>query len=173
MTESSKPGDPGRTSKITLAKGLNAGLRRALEADPKVLLAGAGVGVTPLRALAEGLAYAPGDAVLLDRFTAEPLFVAELQALVAEKGLRVLGLPGPRRRPDSVLGPAGGDDELATLLPADLGERPRFGADERPATPHVLLVLDGVELTGVLGRVDIEQAGHERVAVAAGAAVSA
>ncbi len=37
-------------------------------------------------------------------------------------------------------------DELATLLPADLGERPRFGADERPATPHVLLVLDGVEL---------------------------
>ena len=37
-------------------------------------------------------------------------------------------------------------DELATLLPADLGERPRFGADERPATPHILLVLDGVEL---------------------------
>ena len=32
---------------------------------PKVLLAGAGVGITPLRALAEGLAYAPGDAVLL------------------------------------------------------------------------------------------------------------
>jgi S-DNA-T family DNA segregation ATPase FtsK/SpoIIIE len=37
-------------------------------------------------------------------------------------------------------------DELATLLPADLGERPRFGADERPAVPHILLVLDGVEL---------------------------
>ncbi|GAB3245718.1 type VII secretion protein EccCa [Nocardioides dilutus] len=37
-------------------------------------------------------------------------------------------------------------DELATLLPADLGERPRFGADERPAAPHILLVLDGVEL---------------------------
>lgn len=95
---------------------------------PKVLLAGAGVGVTPLRALAEGLAYAPGDAVLLDRFTAEPLFVAELQALVAEKGLRVIGLPGPRRRPDSVLGPAGGDDELATLLRwvPDLAERDVF-----------------------------------------------
>lgn len=37
-------------------------------------------------------------------------------------------------------------DELATLLPADLSERPRFGADERPAAPHILLVLDGVEL---------------------------
>ncbi|GAA3706151.1 ferric reductase-like transmembrane domain-containing protein [Microlunatus aurantiacus] len=82
---------------------------------PKVLLAGAGVGITPLRALAEGLAYAPGDAVLLDRFTAEPLFVPELQALTTERGLRVIGLPGPRRRPDSVLGPMAGDDELATL----------------------------------------------------------
>ena len=37
-------------------------------------------------------------------------------------------------------------DELATLLPADLAERPRFGADERPASPHILLVVDGVEL---------------------------
>ena len=37
-------------------------------------------------------------------------------------------------------------DELASMLPADLGDRPRFGADERPASPHILLVLDGVEL---------------------------
>lgn len=36
--------------------------------------------------------------------------------------------------------------DLATLLPPDLAERPRFGADERPPTPHVLLVTDGVEL---------------------------
>jgi S-DNA-T family DNA segregation ATPase FtsK/SpoIIIE len=36
--------------------------------------------------------------------------------------------------------------DLAGLLPADLSERPRFGADERPATPHVLLVIDGGEL---------------------------
>lgn len=83
---------------------------------PKVLLAGAGVGVTPVRALAEGLAYAPGDAVLIDRFTAEPLFADELQVLAAERGLQVIGLPGTRRRPDSVLGPAAGDDELSALL---------------------------------------------------------
>ena len=33
--------------------------------------------------------------------------------------------------------------DLAALLPADLADRPRFGADERPATPHLLLVIDG------------------------------
>ncbi|HEU5037895.1 MAG TPA: type VII secretion protein EccCa [Nocardioides sp.] len=36
--------------------------------------------------------------------------------------------------------------DLANLLPPDLAERPRFGADERPATPHLLLVIDGGEL---------------------------
>lgn len=37
-------------------------------------------------------------------------------------------------------------DDLADLLPPDLGDRPRFGADERPASPHILLVTDGVAL---------------------------
>ncbi|MCW2792211.1 MAG: cell division protein FtsK/SpoIIIE [Nocardioides sp.] len=36
--------------------------------------------------------------------------------------------------------------DLAALLPPDLSDRPRFGADERPATPHILLVIDGAEL---------------------------
>ncbi|WP_134767915.1 type VII secretion protein EccCa [Nocardioides sp. 1609] len=36
--------------------------------------------------------------------------------------------------------------DLASLLPPDLSERPRFGADERASTPHILLVTDGVEL---------------------------
>jgi S-DNA-T family DNA segregation ATPase FtsK/SpoIIIE len=36
--------------------------------------------------------------------------------------------------------------DLASLLPPDLSERPRFGADERPATPHILLITDDVEL---------------------------
>lgn len=36
--------------------------------------------------------------------------------------------------------------DLAALLPPDLSDRPRFGADERPASPHILLVTDGVEL---------------------------
>lgn len=36
--------------------------------------------------------------------------------------------------------------DLAAMLPTDLGDRPRFGADERPALPHLLLVTDGAEL---------------------------
>src|SRR4051794_3113335 len=35
--------------------------------------------------------------------------------------------------------------DLASLLPPDLGDRPRFGADERPPAPHILLVTDGTE----------------------------
>ncbi len=37
-------------------------------------------------------------------------------------------------------------NDLAALLPPDLSERPRFGADDREATPHILLVTDGFEL---------------------------
>lgn len=37
-------------------------------------------------------------------------------------------------------------DDLGNLLPPDLGDRPRFGADERPPTPHILLVIDGGHL---------------------------
>ena len=33
--------------------------------------------------------------------------------------------------------------ELAALLPPDLAERPRFGADERAPDPHLLFVVDG------------------------------
>ena len=36
--------------------------------------------------------------------------------------------------------------DLATMLPPDLSERPRFGADERPAIPHIVLITDGAEL---------------------------
>ena len=82
---------------------------------PRVLLIGAGVGITPLRALAEGLEYAPGDAVLLQRCTAEPLFAAELEVLARERGLLPLVLPGPRPNPGSVFGPAAGPDELTAL----------------------------------------------------------
>ena len=94
-----------------------------------VVLAGAGVGITPLRALAEGLDQAPGDVVVLQRYTDEPLFVSEFAALAGERGVRVLSLPGPRPTPGSVLGPAaGGADEAAALrywIP-DLAEREIF-----------------------------------------------
>ncbi len=36
--------------------------------------------------------------------------------------------------------------ELGELLPSSLGDRPRFGADDRQAGPHILLIVDGTDL---------------------------
>jgi ferredoxin-NADP reductase len=82
----------------------------------KVALLGAGVGITPIRALAEGLDYAPGDAVLLYRFSDEPIFARELDLLSQERGLRVVPLPGRRRADHSWLGQGlEGVDDLTAL----------------------------------------------------------
>ena len=86
----------------------------------KIALIGAGVGITPLRALAEGLPYAPGEAILVERFARQPLFAREVDRLSRERGLRVLPLPGHRRHPDSRLGDGLGDvtgrvDDLGAL----------------------------------------------------------
>jgi ferredoxin-NADP reductase len=92
----------------------------------KVALIGAGVGITPLRALAEELDYAPGDAVLLHRFAERPLFEREFGVLAAERGLQLVRLPGHRRAPDSWLGEGVGPaDDLTALLwfVPDLAER--------------------------------------------------
>ncbi|MBD3926412.1 ferric reductase-like transmembrane domain-containing protein [Nocardioides cavernae] len=114
----------GRSLRITVqdvgdgsgaAPGLDVGSRVWVEGpygrlsprarrNRKVLLIGAGVGITPLRALAEGLAYAPGDAVLLHRWSDEPIFADELIALARHRGLVAWGIPGARRAPDSWLG---------------------------------------------------------------------
>jgi ferredoxin-NADP reductase len=87
---------------------------------------GAGVGITPLRALAEALDHRPGEAVLLQRFTREPLFTEELSVLAAERGLDVLYLPGRRRFEGSWLGDGMGPvSDLAALTywVPDIAER--------------------------------------------------
>ena len=76
-----------------------------------VALIGAGVGITPLRALAEGLEAGPGGCVVLHRWSTEPLFVQEFDVLARERGLAVLDLPGPRRFDGSWL-PRGVDDRV-------------------------------------------------------------
>ena len=106
----------------------------------KVALIGAGVGITPLRALAEGLDYAPGDAVILQRFTDEPLFAHELEQLAAERGLQTLYLPGRRRSADSWLGDGVGTaDDLTALtwwIP-DIAERDVYVCGPEPWTEAV------------------------------------
>lgn len=95
----------------------------------KIAMIGAGVGITPLRSLAEGLEYGPGDATILQRYTDEPLFGQEFHTLAAERGLEVLGLPGHRRADGSWLGHHVGPVERVSDLAAlrywlpDIAER--------------------------------------------------
>ena len=83
----------------------------------RITFIGAGVGTTPLRALAEGLEYDHGDAFYLERYSSEPLFASETDRLAAERGLQVMRIGGSRRSPDSWLGASAGTaDDLTTLL---------------------------------------------------------
>ncbi len=109
-----------------LVEGPYGRLSARARTRPGVVLIGAGVGTAPLRALAEGLPYAPGEAVYVERYTDAPLFAREIDTLARERGLRVLRLPGHRRGPDSWLG-TGLDgvsdlDALRSWIP-DLAER--------------------------------------------------
>ena len=101
-----------------LVEGPYGRLSARARTRPKVAMIGAGVGTTPLRALAEGLPYAPGDAVFMERFSSQPLFASEVDDLARERGLQVLRLPGRRRRPDSWLGNGIGEvDDLGRAAP--------------------------------------------------------
>ncbi|WP_329000507.1 ferredoxin reductase family protein [Kribbella sp. NBC_00709] len=99
-----------------LVEGPFGRLSARARTERRIALIGAGVGITPLRALAEGLDYAPGDAVLIQRYTDHQLFRTELQALHDRRGLSLLTLPGPRRSPASWFGPGPGElDDLEAL----------------------------------------------------------
>jgi predicted ferric reductase len=102
----------------------------------KVAFIGAGVGITPLRALAEALDYEPGNAVLLHRYSGgQPLFRGELEALTAERGLEVLWLPGRRRARGSWLGDGIGSAADLTALTywvPDLAERDVYVCGPKP-----------------------------------------
>jgi predicted ferric reductase len=107
----------------------------------KVLLIGAGVGITPLRALAEELPYAAGDAVLLHRWSGAPVFADELIALARHRGLVTWGLPGPRRAPDSWLGSGvAASTDLAALRSwvPDVAERDVYVCGPTPWTDLVV-----------------------------------
>ena len=99
-----------------LAEGPYGRLGDRARTRSKVAFIGAGVGITPLRALAEEFDYAPGDAVVLHRFSDRPLFGREFAVLARERGLRVLNLPGHRRAPGSWLGADVGTADDTTAL---------------------------------------------------------
>jgi hypothetical protein len=93
---------------------------------------GAGVGITPLRALAEELGGRDdngADVVLLHRYRDEPLFADELATLTRYGRARTLPLPGPhidavfsRCRPDTVISRLGRGEFTETECPAEVHE---------------------------------------------------
>lgn len=91
-----------------------------------VLLLGAGIGITPLRALAEELPQRPGDVVVLHRVRspADAVFRGEFEYLQRTRGLRAVVLPGPRVG-QSWAPAAYGSDGAAALraLVPDVAER--------------------------------------------------
>ena len=95
-----------------------------------LLFMAAGVGITPLRALIAETTFAPGEAILIYRYTSHEhaIFVRELQWFAAERGLRVVYLAGSRRTDGSWLptGYAGSDDEVLQELVPNISEHDVF-----------------------------------------------
>lgn len=116
----------------------------------RVAFIGAGVGITPLRSLAEGMAYAPGEAVMLHRYRDRPLMQRELEHLAAERGLEMLWLPGARRSSDSWLGAhVGRADDLTALVSwvPDIAQRDVYVCGPAAWTAQVVATLRTAGLT--------------------------
>lgn len=109
-----------------LVEGPYGRLSARARTQRRVAFIGAGVGTAPLRSLAEGLAYAPGDAIYIERCSTTPLFAREVDTLCHERGLQVLRLPGRRRSATSWLpgqvAPVSDVDALRGWVP-DIADR--------------------------------------------------
>lgn len=98
----------------------------------KVLLMGAGIGITPMKALLESLPAAPGEITVVHRVSdpADDTLAAELDQVAAARGARLVRLAG-RRRPGAAswlpaaAGPVDDADALLGLCP-DLAEHDVF-----------------------------------------------
>jgi predicted ferric reductase len=90
----------------------------------KLTMLACGIGITPMRALLEELAYAPGDATLVYRARSTPdlVFRKDLDDLAARRGVVVHYVTGPRRAGSSSWRSAGTDsmsdaEALLQLVP--------------------------------------------------------
>jgi predicted ferric reductase len=95
----------------------------------RVLLLAGGIGITPLRALAQTLPATPGDLTLVYRVSDERelVFRDELDTLAARRGIRVHYLVGPRGgHADPLVG-----DRLRRLVP-DLAEHDVYVCGPEP-----------------------------------------
>lgn len=106
---------------------------------------GAGVGITPLRALAQSMDYEPGSAVYIERFAQSPLFAAETDELALDRGLRVIRVGGKRRATGSWIGDGAAalETDLAALqawIP-DVTERDTYVCGPMPWCGLVIATL--------------------------------
>ncbi len=111
-----------------LIEGPYGALTSAHRQRPQVLLAAAGIGITPLRALLDELTAAPGQITLLYRVSsrAQAVFARELEAIAADGGVRLCYLEGSRATGNPAWLPAhlasvGGAEVLRRLVP-DVGQ---------------------------------------------------
>ena len=112
-----------------LLEGPYGRLTAECRSTDKVLLLGAGIGITPLRALAEELPQRPGDVVVVHRVRSmqETVFLSELEDLERTRGLSAVILAGARH--GTSWAPAGfGPDGAAALrrVVPDVAEREVF-----------------------------------------------
>lgn len=99
-----------------LIEGPYGRLTGRARSSPRVALIGAGVGMTPIRALAEQFLAESADVAVVHRFSREPLFAREFTRLARERGLRLVVSPGPRRGTGSWFGrDAGRPDDVTAL----------------------------------------------------------
>lgn len=115
--------------------GVLTGARRTRQ---RVLFIAGGIGITPLRALLQGLPGGPGDLTLLYRASSweDVLFRRELDELMRVRGAAVhylVGKRGTRELPGDPLGAR----SLRQLVP-DVSQRDVFVCGPTPMTQHVL-----------------------------------
>ncbi|MEO5982845.1 MAG: ferredoxin reductase family protein [Pedococcus sp.] len=115
-----------------LVEGPYGRLHPGVRTRRKVLLMGAGIGITPIRALLEGLDQDPGDVVVVHRAHSRDqlVFARELFDLARDKGARYVTVEGSRvPGRDSWLSASGAHltdaAALAQLVP-DVAERDLF-----------------------------------------------
>ncbi len=118
-----------RVGTRVLVEGPYGRLHAGVRTRDKTLLVGAGIGITPLRALLEELPAGAGNVVVIHRVSsrAEMILGDELLAVAAARGARVVPVVGPRHtRRDSWLPFHAGDvDDVAALqqIVPDIAER--------------------------------------------------
>jgi ferredoxin-NADP reductase len=118
-----------------LAEGPYGAFTEGRRTRRRVLLIGAGVGITPLRALFESLPGGPGDLTLLYRARTEEdlLFRQELEALAKRRGARVIFLLGRRDQGPDLLSPG----RLREMVGPSLPEHDVYVCGPHALTDHV------------------------------------